>query len=307
MNFNPKTWNYVSHRKQFFLLSGVLQIIGILGLLFLGFNLGVDFQSGTRLDIAIGKPFTEAEVAAELKQLNLEPGSIVTAGDNGERAAVRFTEPLNKEQIASVKNSFTKKYGDQVDIQESTVDPVVSRELAKNAMYALIWASIGIVIYVTVRFEYRFAIAGIIALLHDAIGVISIFSIFQIEVDLPFIAAILTIVGYSINDTIVTFDRIRENMKLHKVKRKADLEYVVNLSIQETITRSINTVITVLMASAALLIFGGESIRTFSLALTIGLFIGMYSSIFIASQIWLEWKAKEFAGNRITPTNNEAS
>jgi len=305
VNFNPKTWNYVSHRKQFYIISAVLQIVGLIGFLIFGFNQGVDFQSGTRLDIAIGKPFTEEEVAAELKQLNLEPGSIVTAGDNGERAAVRFTEPLNKEQIVSVKNAFTKKYGEQVDIQESTVDPIVSRELAKNATYALIWASIGILLYIIVRFEYRFAIAGVIGLLHDAFGVIAIFSIFQIEVDLPFIAAILTIVGYSINDTIVTFDRIRENMKLHKVKRKADLEYVVNLSIQETITRSINTVLTVLMASVALLIFGGESIRTFSLALTVGLFLGMYSSIFISSQIWLDWKGREFTNNRVT--NNEAS
>ena len=219
---------------------------------------------------------------------------------------MRFAEPLNKEQITSVKDAFTKKYGNQVDIQESTVDPMISRELARQAVYAVIFASIGIIIYMTIRFEYRFAVTGVLALLHDAFAVIAVFSIFQIEVDLTFIAAILTIVGYSINDTIVTFDRIRENLSKYKIKTMQDLEHVVNVSIQETITRSINTVITVIFASVALLIFGGESIRNFALALTVGLAFGMYSSLCIASQLWLDWKGRDLFKKRLT-TNNEAS
>ncbi len=307
MSFNPKTFDYVKKRKLFFTLSGIIQVVGLIVLFVFGLNLGVDFQSGTRMDIMIGKPFTEQEVRDEMKALGLEPGSVETAGDNRERAAVRFGMPLTKEQIASVKDAFTQKYGEQVDIQESTVDPIVSRELAKNAMYAVAIASLGIIIYVTIRFEYRFAIAGILALLHDAFAVIAFFSIFRIEVDLPFIAAILTIVGYSINDTIVTFDRIRENLRLYKVKKMEDLEKLVNVSIQETIVRSFNTVITVVFAALALYIFGGEGIKNFSLALLVGLIFGMYSSIFIASQIWLEWKGRDLVKNRFSSANNEAS
>lgn len=304
MNF--KTFDYAGKRKYTFMFSGIFQIVGIIALLVFGFNLGVDFQSGTRIDIMIGKPFTEADVQSELKTIGLEPGSIEIAGDQGERAAIRFAEPLNKDQIANVKDAFTKKYGEQVDIQESTVDPMISRELAKQAMYAVAWASVGIIIYVAIRFEYRFAITGVIALLHDAFSVIFFFSIFRIEVDLTFIAAILTIVGYSINDTIVTFDRIRENLRLYKVKTMEDLEKVVNTSIQETIVRSINTGLSVLFACVALLIFGGESIRNFALALTVGLIFGMYSSIFVASQLWLVWKGRDLTKKRVA-ANNEAS
>ena len=307
MSFNPKTFDYVKRRKFFFTLSGIFQVVGLIVLFVFGLNLGVDFQSGTRMDVMIGKTFSEDEIRAELKTLGLEPGSVETAGDNRERAAVRFGKPLSKEEIASVRNAFTEKYGDQVDIQESTVDPIISRELAKNAMYAVVIASIGIIIYVTIRFEYRFAIAGILALLHDAFAVITFFSVFRIEVDLPFIAAILTIVGYSINDTIVTFDRIRENLRLYKVKKMEDLEKIVNVSIQETIVRSFNTVITVVFAALALYIFGGEGIKNFSLALLVGLIFGMYSSIFIASQIWLEWKGRDLLKNRFASANNEAS
>jgi len=305
MNF--KNWDYVGKRKIFFTISAILQAIGIIAVLVFGFNLGVDFQSGTRLDIVVGKPVTEQEIQAELQTLKLEPGSIELGGDQNERAAVRFTEALTAEQVTSVKNVMVEKYGSQVDIQESTVDPMISRELVRNAIYAVAWSSLGMIIYMTIRFEYRFAITGVLALLHDAFAVIAVFSILQIEVDLTFIAAILTIVGYSINDTIVTFDRIRENLNKYKIKKMEDLEHVVNVSIQETIVRSINTVITVLFASVALLIFGGESIRNFALALTVGLLFGMYSSIFIASQLWLDWKGRDLFKKPITSTNNEAS
>ena len=182
------------------------------------------------------------------------------------------------------------KYGKQVVLQESTVNPIVSQELARSALYSVLIASIGIVIYVTIRFEYRFAITAIIALLHDVFLVITMFSLFQIEVDLPFIAAILTIVGFSIHDNIIIFDRIRDNLKHTKLKTVQDVEDVVNSSIRSTLVRSINTVITVLVTALALYIFGGETIRNFTLALLIGLTFGAYSSIFIASQLWVQWR-----------------
>jgi SecD/SecF fusion protein len=172
------------------------------------------------------------------------------------------------------------------------VDPTIARELLTKAIYAVALASIGIIIYVSIRFEWRFALAGIIALLHDAFIVVSVFSIFRLEVNLPFIIAVLTIIGYSINDTIVIFDRIRENLRFAKLKNLDDLAELVNQSIWQTMTRSINTVVTVLIAAVCLFIFGSESIRLFSLAMIVGLISGMYSSIFIASQVWLVLKNK---------------
>ncbi len=149
-------------------------------------------------------------------------------------------------------------------------------------------------IYVALRFELTFGIAAIVALLHDAFFILVVFSILQIEVNVPFIAAILTIVGYSINDTIVTFDRIRENLKLAKrVKGFDDLARIVNKSLVQTLSRSINTVLTVIFAAAAIFVFGGEAIRSFAFALLVGLVAGTYSSMFLAAQLWLIWKSKQ--------------
>jgi len=200
-----------------------------------------------------------------------------------------------------IKSVFQEKYGEQVDLVESTVNPTIGRELALKAIYAVLFASLGIILYVTIRFEYRFAVAAIIALLHDAFFVITIFSILRLEVDLSFIAAVLTIVGYSVNDTIVIFDRIRENLKKAKTKRFEDIEEVVNASLNQTLARSINTVLTVLITATALYIFGGTGIKNFSFALLVGLISGAYSSIFIASQIWLVWKGKDVQKQRFNP------
>lgn len=183
-------------------------------------------------------------------------------------------------------------YGHEPNV--STVSPTVGRELVKNAIKALAIAAIGIIIYVAVRFEWRMGIGAIASLLHDVFFMVAIFSVFRIEVDITFIAAILTIVGYSINDTIVTFDRIRENVD-HKgeIKTKEALADIVNKSLRQTMGRSVNTVLTVIVVVVALLIFGAPAIRNFSIALLIGLVTGMYSSICIAAQIWYTLKSRE--------------
>ncbi len=178
------------------------------------------------------------------------------------------------------------------------MDTELAKELALKAIYAVLIASLGIMLYVSIRFEWRFAVGAIAALLHDAFMVIAIFSIFQLEVNLPFVAAVLTVIGYSINDTIVIFDRIRENMRFAKVKTFDDLSQIVNRSIWQTMTRSINTVLTVLIAAVLLFVMGSESIRLFSLAMIIGLISGMYSSIIIASPIWLVLKSKTLGANK---------
>lgn len=288
MNF--KTFDFVKHRKYYFIFSGILIIAGIISLFLHGLNLGVDFSSGTRVQIQIGKTFVEKDIQQAVVKIGMEPGSITTSGANQDNAVVMFQDPITKDQYAQLTKVMQEKYGPQVSLQESTVNPLVSKELAKSALYALLFASIGIVLYITIRFEYRLAVSAIIALLHDVFLVITLFSLFQIEVDLPFIAAILTIVGFSIHDNIIIFDRIRDNLKHTKLKAVQDVEDVVNASIRSTFVRSINTVITVLIMAVTLYIFGGESIKNFTLALIIGLTFGAYSSIFIASQLWVQWR-----------------
>ncbi|EHM64941.1 putative protein-export membrane protein SecF [Staphylococcus pettenkoferi VCU012] len=180
----------------------------------------------------------------------------------------------------------------------NTVSPLIGQELAKNAMKALALASIGIIIYVTLRFEWRMGLSAILALLHDVFIMVAVFSIFRLEVDITFIAAVLTIVGYSINDTIVTFDRVRENLQKVKVIREPEqIDDIVNRSIRQTMTRSINTVLTVVVVVIALLIFGATSIFNFSLALLIGLVSGVISSVFIAVPLWGIMKKRELKKN----------
>jgi preprotein translocase subunit SecF len=275
--------DFIKHRKKFFNFSIAITVLGVLTLGFAGLNFGVDFNAGTNLDIEVGQDIS----ADEAKRLLAEAGfPEMTPTVGGDRVSVRFPVTLTQQEVASIEEVFRAEYGDQVSKEENTVDPLLAREQLTNAAIAVLVASLFIIVYVSIRFEWRFAIAGIIALLHDAFIVISLFSIFQLEVNLPFIVAVLTIIGYSINDTIVIFDRIRENLRFAKLKTDADLAGIVNNSIWQTFTRSINTVVTVLVAAVALFMFGSESIRLFSLAIIIGLVSGAYSSICIASPIW---------------------
>lgn len=289
-----KSVNYkfdiVGKRKLFLSISAVLLSIGVASLFLFGLNLGIDFVSGTRLDIAIDKPFTTEEVTGLLEEQGIEEAQVRIGGDDDGFAIVNVPETLDKETVIEVREAFRAEYGEQVDLQEQVVSPIIGRELARNALIALLLASVGIVIYVGLRFEYRFAVAAILALFHDALFTVGMFSLLRLEVDITFIAAILTIVGYSVNDTIVLFDRIRENMRIMKLKDFQDLKDLVNVSTQQTVVRSINTSVTVLFTAGALFLFGGETIANFSLALLFGLTAGMYSSIFIASQIWVIWK-----------------
>ncbi|WP_455565167.1 protein translocase subunit SecF [Kroppenstedtia eburnea] len=287
MNFKL---DFVGHRRWFFIFSGVVLILGILSLLFQGLNLGVDFVSGTRVDIKINKPYDLEEAKGHLEKLGYKSPDASKAGENYEWLIFRTNQVLDHNDIGKIREEFQASYGNQVDVNEQKVDPIVGRELAKNAIISLLIAFLGIVLYVTLRFEYRMAVPAVLALLHDVLVVTGAFSIFQWEVDLVYIAAILTIVGFSINDTIVIFDRIRENMDLEKPKTWEDFGKTVNASIQQTLVRSINTSLTVVLAALSLFVLGGESIRYFSLALLIGLIFGTYSSIFIASQIWVGWK-----------------
>jgi SecD/SecF fusion protein len=285
-------WDFVKNYKIIFTISGVLFSVGLVVLILFKLNLGIDFASGTRVEVPSDKPIETEQLKQEFAKFDLEAENIVMSGDNNDVAVVRFLGVLPKEDIAELKGHFKEIYGSEPNI--STVSPVVGKELAKNAMIAVAIASIGIILYVSVRFEWRMALAAIVALLHDVFFIIVLFSFTRLEVDLTFIAAVLTIVGYSINDTIVTFDRMRENLaKKKRIKAYEELADVVNSSLRQTLGRSVNTVLTVVIAVVALLLLGSSSILNFSLALLIGLVVGVYSSIFIAAQLWLVMKAKE--------------
>lgn len=307
MNFKQHLENvdFVKHRKKFFIFSSFLLIAGAILLSTIGLNLGIDFTSGTRVEILSNETLTAEVVTEEFEKIGLAPDSILLAGDKQEIAYASFIGTLDQEENLKVQNHFRTEFGQDPTI--STVSPTVGKEMARNAFYSVLFASVGIIIYVTIRFELVSGVAAIVALLHDAFIILTVFSIVRMEVSLPFIAAVLTIVGYSINDTIVTLDRIRENLKYEKkVKRFDDLARVVNKSLVQTLARSINTSITTIIVVGAILLLGGEAIRTFAFALLVGLVAGTYSSIFIAAQLWLVWKSKTLKKKRFKTAENEA-
>ena len=285
-------FDFAGNRNKFFAASLVLIIAGMAIIGIFRLNLGIDFSSGTRVEVTSESALTKEEVQNFLEEAGFETDDIVISGDDSNIGVARYTDDFNQEEVESLKQAGIDEYG--VEPNVSTVSPTVGVELAKNALKALAYAAVGIIIYVAFRFEWRMGVASVVALVHDAFFIIAAFSLLRLEVDITFIAAVLTIIGYSINDTIVTFDRIRENMKrMKKIDSVKQLEKVVNTSLRQTLGRSVNTVLTVIFVVIALMIFGAPSILNFSIALLIGLIAGTYSSIFIAAQLWLVLKKRE--------------
>ncbi|MFD2046193.1 protein translocase subunit SecDF [Ornithinibacillus salinisoli] len=290
--FLNRNVNIVDNRRKFFMITSIIVIVGALSLIVLKLNPGIDFTSGSRVEIMANESLTTEEVNTGLEELELEGRSVVISGENNEIAVVRYDEVIPENKINELNTYFNEKYG--IDPNVSVVSSIVGEELVKNALYALAIASIGMIIYVALRFEFFFAITTIIALLHDVFITLAVFSITRIEFDVTIVAAVLTIIGYSINATIVTFDRIRENLRRKKkaVKSFKELASVVNKSIVQTMTRTVNTTITTLIAVLAFLFLGADPITGFAIALAVGLLAGTYSSLFLATQIWLVWRGK---------------
>lgn len=274
-------FDFVGKRKIWYLLSLLVIIPGLVSLFTQSLNFGTDFTGGNLIQVKFEQPVTTEQVRDVLGQFGLEKSRIQASEAN--EYLIR-TKILSEEENRSIVSALEKELGTMEVLRNKRVDAVIGAELTRNAILALIIAAVLMVIYITIRFEFWFAIAAIIALLHDVFVTLGIFSLFQLPVDSAFVAAILTVIGYSINDTIVIFDRIRENLK---IKKKETLENVVNLSIRQTLARSINTSLVVIMVLVSLLLFGGETTKTFSLALLIGAISGTYSSIFTASPLWI--------------------
>lgn len=287
-------FDIIGKRKWWFLLSALLVIPGLLSIAIQGFNLGIDFTGGTLLDLNFSRPVTVMEVRESLKDYQLEGSTIQLASTQQTDAAQNVfirSRVLSEDERRAVLVGMEKKVGSFEVHRIEKVGAVMGSELTMKAIWALIAAWALMIVYITYRFEFKFAVSGIIGIAHDVLIVLGAFSLLHKEIDASFVAAILTIVGYSINDTIVIFDRIRENLKTH---RKTDsISEMVNRSIWQTMTRSVYTVLTVLFATASLYFFGGETTKNFSLALLIGFTCGAYSSIFNASPIWVTWKEYE--------------
>lgn len=285
--------NIMGTRKTWLTLSGILVLGCLILLLTRGLNFGLDFTGGTLLERDFKKPVTAAQIRSvltgpELKELDLGKSVIQPVGD-GSEALIR-TKALSDQEIRKVDEALAKKFDKVEERRTEMVEPVIGRELLAQAGWALLIAWLLIMVYIGFRFEFRFGIAAVAALIHDVVIALGIFALIGREVNMPFVAAILTIVGYSINDTIVVFDRIRENLQK---RRREGLVELVNDSIVQTLPRTINTSVTTLFAIVAILLFGGATLKDFSLALFIGIIVGTYSSIYIASPLWLGLKSME--------------
>jgi len=283
-------FDIVGRRKIWYFLSLCVIIPGIISMFVKGFNFGIDFTGGTIIELRFDDKVAITQVREVMKGYSLDNSMIQLSGDASDAKEARDvmirTIDLEENDRKAIMASLKEKLGNYVVLREEKVGATMGAELLMNAAIATLLSWLLIVAYVSFRFEFRFGIAAVLALVHDVLVVLGVFSILQKQVDSSFVAALLTIVGYSINDTIVIFDRIRENLRLH-FRRGGDIVELANRSIYQTLTRSLYTVLTVLFTTFALYWFGGDTTKDFSFALLIGFFSGCYSSIFVASPLWV--------------------
>ena len=293
------SWNFFSRSKLWISISIILVVLSLISFFVQNLNFGIDFRGGTSIRTESSEPVNVAAYRNALSSLDL--GDITISEvfdpnfeDDQNVAMIRIQAQPGQEAATSilVENSLQKLKGVSEDIKFVSVEsvgPKVSGELIRTAIIAVILAISAVLFYIWIRFEWQFAVGAISALIHDVILTIGIFSILQIKFDLAIIAAILTIVGYSLNDTVVVFDRVRENLR--KFKKRSLIE-VMNLSINETMSRTVMTSVTTLLALVSLFVLGGDVIRGFVFAMIWGVVVGTYSSIFIASAILLSTGVK---------------
>jgi preprotein translocase subunit SecF len=287
--------NFMGKKYYAFALSGIIFVLGIIAVVQIArgtANLGIDFTGGTAVQIKFEKPFALNEVRKALE-------------DGGLKDVELQDMPVAKKVLIRVKKEeetlggFSEKIvsilsqrfpGQKLEVESTTeIGPKVGKRLRKDALWAIMAATAGLLIYIAFRFQFRFGIGATIATLHDVLAVLALFYILNREINLVIVAALLAIAGYSLTDTVVVFDRIRENLK---ARLRDPVEVVVNQSINEVLSRTIITTLTTLLAALALFFLGGEVIHDFALAIIVGIAVGTYSSIFIASPIVLLWKGK---------------
>ena len=283
-----KNVNFLKHTKFFAALSGIIIIIGAVLMFTRGFNLSIDYKAGSDITVETNEKVTKSDINKAMKDLDLNLVDY-TKGDS--EFVINVDNVLNAKKIEEVNKYFENKYSD-AKVNIGVVSNVVKKELTKNAIISVLFAILGIIIYMSIRFKFSYAISAVIALIHDVLMIFALFSIFHIEISVMFIAAVLAIIGYSINDTIVSFDRIRENINKDKKYTKDELKEVCNLSIRETFVRTIYTSVTTLLPVLALIFLGSSGILTFNLAMLFGLITGTYSSIYIATVLFILFESK---------------
>lgn len=292
----PKIWfDIMKYSKLWFAISLTITVLGLFCVFTKGFNFGIDFTGGTIMDMRFERQVTLTEIRDVLKGYNLDNATIQLSGEasnveSSQDVMIR-TIDLEENQRKEIMASLNDQVGAYTVLREEKVGATIGGELITDAIMATVISWILIILYVSYRFEWRFGISAILTLIHDILVVLIVFSFTQKQVDSSFVAAVLTIVGYSINDTIVIFDRIRENQRLH-FRKGGDLNELANRSIYQTLTRSLYTVFTVLFTTFALYFFGGDTTKDFSFALLVGFASGSYSSIFIASPLWVLMRKK---------------
>lgn len=292
----------LNYYRHFFILSIVLTLLGIGALAIFGLKLGIDFKGGTVTELAFEQSVSAEQVRTILAEDGLQNAQVQSTDDNGIIVRTAVTQKAeNDKYLESLRN----KLGAFEERRYESIGPVVGEQLTRQAVYQLVLISVGIILYIAYAFRkvsrpvssWQFGVAAVIALLHDLIIVLGVFAIlghfWEVEIDSLFVTALLTVLGFSVHDTIIVFDRIRENLRIYAGQ---SMEFVVNHSVSQTLVRSLNTSLTVLLVLLALLLFGGDTIRYFVLALFVGIIAGTYSSIFVASPIlnyWQEYRLRK--------------
>lgn len=290
-------YNIIGQRKYFYILSGTLMLLSVMSLFVWGLKYGLDFTGGTLMEIRYEKgEIRNNDIKSLLKKVGVEDAVITPAQNNS--FLIRYSNS-DDEKNKAVLAKLREKYPDMQNTRLDYIGPSISSELKKKAVWALAIAVVGIALYIAYAFRqvsrpvesWKYGLGAVVALIHDVLITVGVFSVLghflSIEVDTTFIAALLTILGFSVHDTIVVYDRTREN--LMRSGGKVDFDETVNRSLNETMARSINTSLTVIITLLAIFIFGGETIKNFTLALLVGITFGTYSSIFVASALMVDW------------------
>ena len=278
-------WDFLGKRRIAFVVSALLITISLASLALRGLELGVDFTGGTIVEVGYPKAVDLEPLRQTLTEAGYD-GAVVQHFGSARDVMIRLAprEGLNSADLSNqLLTQLKKSSGGEVEMRRvEFVGPQVGEELTEDGGLAMLFALIAIMIYVTLRFEWRFSLGSVVALIHDVIITMGVFSVFGLEFDLSVLAAVLAVIGYSLNDTIVVFDRIRENFRK---MRKGTAEHVINVSLNQTLARTVMTSLTTLLVLISLFVFGGEIIHGFATALIVGVLVGTYSSIYVASPI----------------------
>ncbi|MDC3038580.1 protein translocase subunit SecF [bacterium] len=287
-----KTIYFNKFYKSFNILSGILIIASIVFLVFKGLNFGVDFKGGTLIELRTDKSSANiTKIRDSFNQMNLGDVSVKNFGNETD-FVVKFEKQNSNDPkfIEEIKTKLSNSIG-SVDFRRvENVGPKVSAELLRSGVIAIALSLAAMLLYIWIRFEWQFSLGAILALFHDVIITLGVFSVFSLEINLSIVAAVLTIVGYSMNDTVVIFDRVRENLRKYADVKIFEL---TNISINETLSRTIITSVTTLLALLSIFIFGGEILKGFSLAMILGVIFGTYSSIYIANPVLVSLKVSQ--------------